>query len=220
MATTSQQPASPLDGRLARWPLHAYLLCYFSVASFLAPNVNLVPPFKALPLLAGVLLGCLTVHLILHFALRRRAVAAALGTFGLAFVFFFEPQFRGLLAKLPGAAWRLPLGPLSMSLGKFLALGLCALLPILAVLLGWRLREKPRRALTLCLNLLLLGLFLSSTAAVFLGWYRALANAAPPPEFTPQNAKGIAPDQYPDIIHVVLDAYGRDDVYQKLTGET
>jgi len=215
-----KQPASPLDGRLARWPLHPYLLCYFSVASFLAPNVDLIPPFKALPLLATVLLGCLGVHLILHFALRKRAAAAALGALALAFVFLFEPQFRGLLAALPGAAWRLPLGPLSMSLGKFLALGLCALLPVVAVLLGWRLREKPRRVTTLCLNLLLLGLFLSSTSALLLGWHRTLANAAPPPDFTPQDAKGIAPDQYPDIIHVVLDAYARDDVYQKLTGET
>lgn len=215
-----KQPASPLDGRLARWPLHPYLLCYFAVASFLAPNVAVVPPFKALPLLATVLLGSLAIHLVLRFALRRRAAVAALGTLALAFVFLFEPQFRGLFASLPGASWRLPLGPLAMSLGKFLALGLCAALPVLAVLLGWRLREKPRRALTLCLNLLLLGLFLSSTAAVLLGWQRALANAAPPPDFTPRDARGIAPGQYPDIIHVILDAYARDDVYQKLTGET
>jgi hypothetical protein len=190
------------------------------VASFLAPNVSVIPPVKALPLLATVLLGCLAIHLLLHFVLRRRSATAAMGSLALAFVFFFEPQFRGLLVNLPGGAWRLPLGPLSMSLGKFLALGLCVLLPLLAILLGWRLRDQSLRAATLSLNLLLLGLFLSSTSAVLIGWHRALANAAPPPEFTPQDTRGVEPDQYPDIIHIVLDAYARDDVYQRLTGET
>lgn len=213
-----EPPASPLGGRLARWPLHPYLLCYFAVASFLAPNVEVIPPFRALPLLATVLLGCLAVHLALHFALRGRTAAASLAIFALAFVFFFEPQIRRVLLLLPGAYWRLPLGPLGLSVGKFLTVGICAFLPVLALLLGWRLHRTPRRVVNLCLNLLLLGLFLSSTSAVLLGWHRALA-AAPPPDFTPQNARGIEPDQYPDIVHVVLDAYARDDVYQKLTGE-
>lgn len=218
-AAAAMPKASPPDGWLSRCPLHPYLLCYFAVASFLAPNLALVSPRQGLPLLAGVLLVCLLVHLTLYVALGRRAMAASLAASALTLVFFYESCVRQLFLLLPGGSWRLPMGPLSMGLAKFLALCFCAILPILAGCLGWRLVDAARRRTTLCLNLLAFGLGVSSTAAVALGWHQVQASAAKPPAFVPQDAKGIGADAYPDIVHVVLDAYARDDVYRELTGE-
>ncbi len=218
--TETKRNSSPLDGWLARWPLHPYLVCYFAVASFLAPNLALVSPRQELLPLAGILLACLLVHLAFFFALGRRAVAAALVASALGLVFFHESYVRQLFLLLPGGSWRLPLGPFSMVLGKFLALCFCAALPILAGYLGWRLGDAARKRTTLCLNLLALGLGISSTATVALGWREVQAAAAKPPPFVPQDARGIGPDAYPDIVHVVLDAYARDDVYRELTGES
>jgi len=217
---TGPQPvASPLDGRLARWPLFPYLLCYFAVVSLLAPNVLEVPPPMVLPLVGGILLGCSAVHLVLYFALRRQAAAAGLVAFGLVFAFFFKARLVQLLVGLPGSTWRLPLGPFSMSLCLFLAVGLCAAVVLSGCALAWYLSTRALRMVTLCLNLLLLGLSLTSSAAAARGW-RSAPESPPALLFAPQDAEGIEPGQYPDIVHIVLDAYARDDVYRSITGGT
>jgi hypothetical protein len=219
--TEPRQPASPLDGRLARWPLHPYLLCYFSVASFLAPNLELVRPLQVLPLFLGLVLACLALHTALYRVSGRRAAFASLLTFSLAFIFFSEPFLRRLLLSVPGSGWRLPLGFLSMSACKFLSLLLCAAIPVLGGAWGWHLSSRHSgRTLTLCLNLLMLGLFLSSSSAMVLESWKLRASREPSALYDPQDAKRITPDQYPDIVHVILDAYARDDVYARLTADT
>jgi hypothetical protein len=207
------------NGVLSRVPFFPYLLCYFTVISLLAPNVRLVSPVQVMPALLGILLACLAVHVVLYFVSWRRSAFAALCLFGLLLAFFYEPLIRQIGVHLPGSSWRLPLGPLSMSLGKFVGLGICSLLPLAGAGFGWFMRPSGWRRTCLCLNLLMLGLFVSSTVTLGVSWGQTAANTEPPTPFDVQEPRGIAPEQYPDVIHIVLDAYARDDVYRRLTGE-
>lgn len=212
--TGSKETPSPLNGWLARWPLHPYLLCYFVVASFLAPNVKFVVPLQLLPLTIGVLAGCFVINMVLYFVLKRRMIASSLSCLALAMVFFYEPSLRKMIFLIPCLTVRLPLGPLSMSVGKLLALAACCVIPILATLIGLKMSDSAQKKTNLCLNLLMSGLFLSSSLAVLTNWYRCIS--PPAPVFEVQDAQGIRQNQFPDIVHVILDAYARDDVYAKL----
>jgi hypothetical protein len=194
--TEPRQPASPLDGRLARWPLFPYLLCSAIISSFLIPNVQVVPPPQFLPLLSGILLGCLVLHVLLYFGFRRRSALASLGLFGILFAFFGEHLVRQIATQLPGASWRVPLGPLSMSLAKALSLGICALAPFVGGWLGYILRPRQWRAVCLCMNLIFLGFSLTSAVSLMNGWRRSLSVAAMiGKDYQVQDAHGITTDQ-------------------------
>jgi hypothetical protein len=220
--TGENEPNSPLDGRLARWPLFPYLLCCFTVVSFLVPNIGVVSPPQVLTFLLSILGVCLAVHVALHYASQRRTALISLGLLGMVITFFYEPVMRQVILQLPGSSWRLPLGPLSMSLGKFLTLGVCAALPLAGGAFGWFLRPRSWNLTCLCLNLLLLGLLLSSTVSLATGWYQSLSSAASvsaKASFTVQEPNGIEPELYPDIIHIVLDEVPSGVIYSQITGE-
>ena len=213
--TTSDQakPAVACGSVWVRWPLHVPIVPLFFVLSFYHANASEFPAQVLILPAAVAIAAALVLCAILWPATRSLSAAAAVTSLVVIEAFAFGHVHRAI------GPWRLPLGFFMVSDGQWLiALGLVVTATAALALVRWRGRIAT---VTVVLNLLAV----SATGVVCIqlaaqAWSnRSLpAAAVGPGQEGSASQPAAAEGALPDIYHIVLDGYARNDVLLDLYG--
>lgn len=203
----SAPPSSPgtRAGRvsLARIPpeLSAVLLAALIPLENLAVNADRVPPGEWIRPFGLIALGALVLAIGLGRLSGRRGLGAILAVF-LSTLFWSAGSLSaiGLLLGVP-SAW-----------GPWVAAGTCGLVALLARPLGKRMSEDPASEGRIAGILAIAAVVFVAPATLRI----ARTLATPPPGLSYPDLGPPRPGPRPDLVFVLLDAYGRDDVLRQL----